>query len=185
MKNKNQQSPSENQHFHLPFSLSSVKNKKVQANYTGKDISTDGGVLLLREMDNRLGLINKLSSCITDERDQRYIDHQQIEMLKQRIFQIACGYEDGNDCDQLKTDPVFKVCAGKLPETDPDLASQPTMCRLENSVSATELYSIAKVFADQFIGSYKKEPGLIIVDCDDTNNNCHGDQQLSLFNNYY
>jgi hypothetical protein len=185
LKNKNQQFSSENQQYHLPFSLSELKNKKVEACYSGKDVSTDGGALLLREMDNRLGLIDKISSCITDERDQRYIDHHQIEMLKQRIFQIACGYEDGNDCDQLRADSVFKACAGKLPESDQDLASQPTMCRLENSVSATELYSIAKVFADQFIDSYKKEPGLIILDCDDTNNNCHGDQQLAIFNNYY
>ncbi len=106
-------------------------------------------------------------------------------MLKQRTFQIACGYEDGNDCNELRSDSVFKLCAGKLPETDSDLASQSTMCRFENSVSNSELYRIAKVFADVFIGSYQKEPGLIILDCDDTNNNTHGDQQLALFNNYY
>ena len=113
LENKNQQFQAENQQFHLPFSLSALKNKKIHVSYTGKDISTDGGALLLMEMDNRLGLIDKINNCITDERDQRYIDHQQIEMVKQRIFQIACGYEDGNDCDQLKADPVFKVCAGE------------------------------------------------------------------------
>ena len=140
---------------------------------------------MLQEMDKRLGLTDMFSRCINDERDQRYIDHQLIEMFRQRIYQIACGYEDGNDCNELRSDPVFKLCAGKLPETDPDLASQPTMCRLENSVSNSELYRIAKAIADIFIGSYNKEPGLIIVDCDDTNNNTHGDQQLALFNNYY
>ena len=185
MKNKIQQFQLENLQYHLPFSLSQVKNKKVQASYTGKDISTDGGALLLQEMDKRLGLTDMFSRCINDERDQRYIDHQLIEMFRQRIYQIACGYEDGNDCNELRSDPVFKLCAGKLPETDPDLASQPTMCRLENSVSNSELYRIAKAIADIFIGSYNKEPGLIIVDCDDTNNNTHGDQQLALFNNYY
>ena len=185
MKNKSQQFWSDNQQYHLPFLLSPVKNKKVLASYTGKDISTDGGALLLQEMDKRLGLTDMFSRCINDERDQRYIDHQLIEMLRQRIYQIACGYEDGNDCNELRSDPVFKLCAGKLPETDPDLASQPTMCRLENSVSNSELYRIAKAIADIFIGSYNKEPGLIIVDCDDTNNNTHGDQQLALFNNYY
>ena len=185
MENKNQQTDCENQQISLPFSLSPAANKKVEASYTGKDISTDGGALLLREMDKRLGLTDRLTECINDQRDQRYIDHQLIEMVKQRTFQIACGYEDGNDCNELRSDSIFKLCAGKLPETDPDLASQPTMCRLENSVSNSELYRIAKVFADIFISSYKKEPGLIILDCDDTNNNTHGDQQLALFNNYY
>ena len=185
MKNKNQQFQAENQQYRLPFLLSQVKNKIVQTSYTGKDISTDGGALLLREMDMNLGLIDKFSGCINDERDQRYIDHQLIEMLRQRIFQIACGYEDGNDCNELRSDPIFKLCAGKLPETDFDLASQPTMCRLENSVSNSELYRMVKALVDIFINSYKKEPGLIILDCDDTNNNTHGDQQLALFNNYY
>ncbi len=185
MENKSQQFGCENQQRSLPFLLSPLANKKVEASYIGKDVSTDGGALLLREMDNRLGLIDKISSCINDRRDQRYIDHQQVEMIKQRVFQIACGYEDGNDCDQLRSDAVFKICAGKLPETGSDLASQPTMCRLENAVSATELYSMAKAFVDLFISSYGKEPGLIVLDCDDTNNNTHGDQQLSLFNNYY
>ncbi len=185
MKNKEQQFQAENQQFSLPFSLSPIAKKKIEASYSGQDISTDGGALLLREIDQQVGLIDKLCECINDGRDQRYIDHQLIEMLKQRTFQIACGYEDGNDCNELRSDPVFKLCAGKLPETDSDLASQSTMCRLENSISNSELYRIAKAFADVFIGSYQKEPGLIILDCDDTNNNTHGDQQLALFNNYY
>lgn len=185
MKIKIQQFGPKNQQVSLPFSLSRVVNKKVEVSYTGNDISTDGGALLLKEMDNRLGLIDQLSSCINDQRDPRYVNHQIGEMLKQRIFQIACGYEDGNDCNTLRGDSIFKLCADRLPDTDKDLASQPTMCRLENSISSTGLYSIAKAFADQFMASYKKEPGLIILDCDDTNNNCHGDQQLSIFNNYY
>ena len=88
---------------------SQVKNKKVHASYTGKDISTNGGALLIREMDRRLGLTDMFSRCINDERDQRYIDHQLIEMLRQRIYQIACGYEDGNDCNELRSDPAFKL----------------------------------------------------------------------------
>ena len=185
MKDKTQQFGIENQQTSLPFSLSGVGNKKVEVSYTGNDISTDGGALLLKEIDNRLGLIDQLSSCINDERDHRYVDHQVNEMLKQRIFQIACGYEDGNDCNALRGDAIFKVCADRLPASDQDLASQPTRSRLENSISGTALYSIAKAFANQFIDSYNKEPGLIILDCDDTNNNCHGDQQLAIFNNYY
>jgi hypothetical protein len=185
LKSQNPQFDSEKQQISLPFSLSSVSNKKVEVSYTGKDVSTDGGALLLKEIDNQLGLIDKLSSCINDERDQRYVHHQINEMLSQRVFQIACGYEDGNDCNTLRDDSIFKLCAEKLPQTDRDLASQPTMCRLENSISRSELYRIAKTFADTFISSYQEEPGLIILDCDDTNNNTHGDQQLTLFNAYY
>ena len=185
MKYKNQQTDGKIQQTELPYLLSPVANKKVEVSYSGKDISTDGGALLLREIDNRLGLIDSVCSSINDERDQRYVDHQLSELIRQRVFQISCGYEDGNDCNQLRSDAIFKLCAGRLPESEGDLASQPTMCRLENSVSSKELYSIAKNFADLFISSYKEEPGLIILDCDDTNNNTHGGQQLALFNNYY
>jgi len=185
LEDKIQQSKQKNQQISLPFSLSELSNKKLEVSYSGQDVSTDGGALLLRAMDKQIGLLDNLNSCIVDGRDQRYIDHRQIEMVKQRVFQIACGYEDSNDCDQLRNDPIFKVCSDKLPETDGSLASQPTMSRLENSVSSTELYSMGKAFVDAFISSYKKEPALIVLDCDDTNNNTYGNQQLSLFNNYY
>ena len=185
MNNKSQEINGEKQQFSLPFHISSLQNKKVELSYSGQDISTDGGALLLRELDQQIGLIDKINSCIDDGRDQRYINHQQSEMLRQRIFQIACGYEDGNDCNQLRSDPVFKVCAGKLPESESDLASQPTMCRLENSVTNRELYRITKTFIDAFISSYEQAPMMVILDADDTNHNTHGNQQLSLFNHYY
>lgn len=175
----------ENQQQSLPFFVSEVSGKKVEVKYSGKDISTDGGALLLREVDRKLGLIHKLSNCLVDRRDHRYIDHTIEEMLKQRVFQIACGYEDGNDCDQMRSDSIMKLCADRLPESGGDLASQPTISRLENSVSSGALYSMAEAYAKMFIGSYKEEPGLIVMDCDDTNNNTHGGQQLSLFNTYY
>ena len=174
MNNKSQEINGEKQQFSLPFHISSLQNKKVELSYSGQDISTDGGALLLRELDQQIGLIDKINSCIDDGRDQRYINHQQSEMLRQRIFQIACGYEDGNDCNQLRSDPVFKVCAGKLPESESDLASQPTMCRLENSVTNRELYRITKTFIDAFISSYEQAPMMVILDADDTNHNTHG-----------
>lgn len=175
----------ENQQIELPFSLSTIKNKQVEASYTGKDISSDGGALLLKELDDRLGLIKQLANCANDQRDQRYIDHSYVEMFKQRVFQIACGYEDGNDCNQLRTDSILKLCADRLPDSENDLASQPTISRLENTISSTELYRMAQAFIDQFMSSYEKEPGMIILDCDDTNHITHGDQQLTMFNNYY
>lgn len=159
--------------------------KTVTLSYSGEDISTDGGSLLLKEVDNQIGMINSLVSCMIDSRDDRYVTHSLSEMISQRVFQIACGYEDANDCDWLKQDPIFKICSGVLPESGHGLASQPTMSRLENTVSRTVLYRMAICFAQQFVDSYAKEPPVIIIDCDDTNNNAHGEQLEIEFNNYY
>lgn len=162
-----------------------VSNKKTELSYTGEQISSDGGLLLLREVENQVGLISRLSSCITDVRDERYIDHTIKELITQRVFQIAAGYEDCNDCNDLRGDMVFKACAGRLPQTGDDLASQPTMSRLENAVSPRDLIRMGRQLLDFFVASYNNRPGVIIVDCDDTNNNTYGQQELTLFNNYY
>jgi len=162
-----------------------IQNKKVEISYTGEKVSSDGGALLLKEIDNQINLISGIYSCIEDERDSRYIKHELKELLTQRILQIACGYEDANDCDSLKDDQIFKICSEKLPQSEASLASQPTMSRLENSVSRSDLYRIAKQFLDNFINSYPGEPPLIILDCDDTNDNAYGQQEMIEFNDYY
>jgi hypothetical protein len=95
-------------------------------------------------------------------------------MLTQRVFQIAAGYEDANDCDTLRDDMVLKICADVLPESGDSLSSQPTMSRFENSLSRSELYKIAVAFVDNFIESYSQEPAVIILDADDTNSNTYG-----------
>ena len=153
--------------------------------YTGEQISSDGGLLLLREVENQIRLIDGISSCITDTRDSRYIDHSITELITQRVFQIAAGYEDCNDCNDLRGDMVFKTCAGRLPQSDGDLASQPTMSRLENAVGPRDLLQMGKYLLDAFISSYTNAPGAIVIDCDDTNNDTYGQQQLTLFNSYY
>ncbi len=162
-----------------------VSNKKTELSFSGEKISSDGGLLLLREVENQLGLLNEISSCITDTRDQRYIDHTIKEMVTQRVFQIAAGYEDCNDCNDLRSDTVFKACADRLPQSGADLASQPTMSRLENTVTNKDLYRVGLKLLDSFVASYTTRPGVIIIDCDDTNNNTYGQQELALFNNYY
>jgi hypothetical protein len=106
-------------------------------------------------------------------------------MLLQRIGQIACGYEDANDCNSLRTDPIFKLFAGRAPETGRDLASQPTHSRFENSLTRRELYRLAEVFIENFINSYEDEPEVIVLDFDDTEDRVHGGQQLSLFNGFF
>jgi hypothetical protein len=126
-----------------------------------------------------------MAEVIPDSRDARYITHTITDLLMQRVAQIACGYEDADDCDLLRQDPIFKMIAGRYPELGNALSSQPTMSRFENSISRTTLYRLARVFADIFIASYAEEPECLVLDFDDTDDPVHGEQQLALFNNYY
>lgn len=123
-----------------------------------------------------------MADCIKDHRDQRYISHTIKELLTQRVFQIAAGYED---CNDLRSDTILKTCVGRLPQSAPELASQPTMSRLENSIGRKELYHLGQLLVDQFVKSYSKDPEVIILDCDDTSNITYGQQELSLFNQYF
>ncbi len=162
-----------------------VKNKPVELSYTGEEISADGGLLLLKEIENQINIIKDMAACIEDERDQRYIDHTLESLASQRVFQIAAGYEDANDCNSLRKDAILKLCSNSLPETDLDLGSQSTMSRFENTVRRSELYNIAKMFVLKFRNSYESEPPVIILDADDTNHNAYGDQLHIEFNKYY
>jgi hypothetical protein len=164
--------------------LSESDCKPVYLNFNGGDLSSDAGVLIIKEVDRQMGLIENLAKAIPDERDQRYIDHSYLELLRQRIAQITCGYEDANDCDQLRTDPSFKIFAERNPESDPALGSQPTMSRFENAISRKSLYRVAQVFVNTFIDAYEKEPEVIVLDFDDTADKTYGAQQLTLFNGY-
>ena len=163
------------------FNLSDFNNKKVEVRFNVEQISNDGGLLLLNEVDRKIGLIDNLASCIKDTRHQSYVTHSVESMLRQRIMQISAGYEDANDCNTLRNDGVIKVCAGQ----EQALATQPTMSRFENQLDSKELYNMAKVFVDQFIASYPDEPDAIILDCDDTSAILYGQQELGLFNSYY
>jgi hypothetical protein len=164
---------------------SPVKNKNVFIDFCEDKLSTDTGALLLKELEQHIGIIAGLDSVINDNRNQSYVEHTHKEMLTQRIFQIAAGYEDAIDCNTLRNDPVFKMCLGKLPETDPALASQPTMTRFENSIGIKTAYKLAQVFFDSFIKSYTEEPEIIVIDADDTDYTGHGHQEGLFYNDYY
>ena len=163
------------------FNLSNFGNKKVEVQFTAEQISTDGGLLFLKEVDKNIGLIDRIAACLEDHRHQSYVIHDMKGLLNQRIMQIAAGYEDANDCNELRNDGVLKICC----EKENSLSTQPTMSRFENNVSTKELYKISHAFADQFIASYAEQPEVIILDCDDTDAQAYGAQQLTLFNNYY
>jgi hypothetical protein len=172
------------QTLELPLKLTEVNSQPVLVDFDGGQISSDGGLLLLREVEQQIGIIKSLTEAIHDPRDARYVKHTIMDLLMQRVSQIAAGYEDADDCDDLRADPIIKMCAGRSPETDDDLASQPTMSRFENSITRTYLYRLARVFVDNFIASYDNEPNIIVLDVDDTEDKTHGDQQLALFNKY-
>jgi hypothetical protein len=171
--------------YHSSLSFASISGKKVKADFTGGVLTSDAGVVFLREIEKRMGVIKRLASVLADRRHQSYIDHSYEELLSQRIYQIVCGYEDANDCNDLRTDPAIKFACDRLPITGAALASQPTMTRLENSVSRTDLYRIGRALVDIFLDSYSKPPKEIVLDVDDTNNTIHGQQQMRLFNAYY
>jgi len=173
------------ENFPNELTLFPIKDRNIELSFSGDRMSSDGGLLLLRELDNQLNLLSSASNCIFDGRDLRYIDYSVKELLTQRVFQIAAGYEDCNDCNDLREDMVLKLCAGRLPKSDNDLASQPTISRLENTVTKTDLFRLGKCLIDSFVNSYSKAPSVIILDCDDTNNDIYGQQELALFNNYY
>jgi hypothetical protein len=169
----------------LPFSLPAVCRKKVTLAFDGGRLSSDGGVLLLREVERRLGVAAVLAGCLTDRRDRCRIDHEIVEMLRLRMFLIAAGYEDADDCDSLRADPVFKMAVGRWPESGEALCSQPTMSRLENAPSRIEIARMMAAMVDLFCASWARRPRAITLDIDDTLDRVHGHQQLSLFNAHY
>jgi hypothetical protein len=159
--------------------------KKVQIDFNGGKTTSDAGMLILAKIASNLSIFEKLSYCFIDRRHPGYILHSLINLFKQRIFQICAHYEDCNDSDFMRYDPTIKLLCNRLPESGDDLASQPTMSRLENSPSRKDLYRMGEAFIELFIDSYKKPPKSIILDFDETEDTVYGHQQLSLFNKYY
>ncbi len=164
--------------------LSPVENLDIHARFDGGALSSDGGVLVLREVERRLKFSDALAACIEDERDPARTLHEYATMIRERIFAIACGYEDCDDLDELRHDPAFKMACERLPDSGHALASQPTLSRLENAPSWRELARMAVAMIDLFCGSFKTVPGHITLDIDDTSDRVHGGQQLSLFNTH-
>ena len=169
----------------IPFDFPAVRRKKVTAGFDGGLISSDGGLVLLREAERRLRLADTLAGSMRDRRDPATVVHTLPAMLRFRMFAIACGYEDADDCDALRTDPLFKLAVGRAPESGRALCSQPTMSRLENAPSRREVARMTAALVDLFCRSFSGPPAAITLDIDDTCDPVHGRQQLSLFNAHY
>ena len=165
--------------------LSPVAGKPVHVDFDGGRLTSDGGVLLLAEIERKLGVADRLARCIEDPRAPERVRHGLAEMIRFRALMIAAGYEDANDSDALRDDPAFKMAVGRLPESGARLCSQPTMSRLENLPTSTALKRMMDAMVDLFCASFEAVPRRILLDIDDTLDRVHGGQQLSLFNAHH
>jgi hypothetical protein len=169
----------------LPFSFPAVQRKKITAAFDGGRITSDGGVMLLAQAERRLGIAERLAQVIPDRRDQDRVTHLLPDILRARIFAIACGYEDADDLDRLRCDPAFKLACGRLPDSGTDLCSQPTISRWENAPALRDLIRLMGIMVDLYCASYATPPAAVTLDIDDTVDVVHGHQQLSFFNAHY
>jgi hypothetical protein len=158
---------------------------KLTVDFKGGAITSDAGLVFIREEDERQGLCESVCAVMSDPRDHRYIDHELLDLVRQRAYQIVAGYEECNDADDLRKDPLFKAVAADRKPDDADLASQPTLSRFENQPDEYELERIMEVFVDKYLTRRPTPPDYIILDIDPTDDPCHGAQQMALFHGYY
>jgi len=158
----------------------------VRAAFDGGAMSSDFGVLLLAGVDRQIGLTKRLAASFTDRRHASYVDHTLSDLLKQRIYQQASAYEDCNDANNLRGDPMFKLAVGRKPlDENGDLASQPTFSRLENAATRKDIYRMTLALIDQFVAGFAKEPKVIVLDMDHTDDPTYGQQEFSFYNHHY
>jgi hypothetical protein len=158
----------------------------VRGDFDGGALSSDFGPLLRRGVDQPIGLTERLAAAFQDQRHPSYLTHPLRDLFAQRIYPIACAYEDGHDAHALRTDPLFKLGLERRPlEATADLASAATFSRLENAATRKDLYRLAAAFVDQFIASYAHPPAVIVLDLDHSEDAAHGQQELIIYNGYY
>src|ERR1700710_1289764 len=145
--------------------LSPVGGKASVARFDAACMSSDGGLLALREIEQRLAIASRLAACIRDPRDPSRVIHGLEEIIRMRMLMIAAGYEDGNDADRLRRDPMFKLAMGRLPD-DADLCSQPTISRLGNLPDARALLRMGRAMVERYCQSFRQVPRRIVLDVD-------------------
>ncbi|MHB8066529.1 MAG: IS1380 family transposase [Desulfobaccales bacterium] len=170
---------------HNQLIFKSLFSKEVVADFAGGRITSDAGGLLLRELDRRYRLAENAARRLQDPREGGKVKHDLLTLMRQRMFAIAQGYEDNNDAATLAKDPAFKIMAGKAPESARDLASQPTLSRFENQVTAKDLRRLSDWFLDLYLKTHPGPRKVIVLDMDATDDPTHGKQQLSFFHGYY
>src|ERR1700728_2583116 len=157
----------------------------VEAVFDAPEVSSDGGLLLLREADARLGLTEWFAACLPDARAAERVEHNRIEQVRQRVFQIAMGYEDCNDDDTLRHDPLFKTACDRSPRCPRGLSSQPTLSRFENSVDGRALNRLRAGLEQSYVDGLPPGTQTVVLDIDTTDDATHGEQQLTFFHGFY
>ena len=155
--------------------------RRVEAAFDGGDVSSNGGVLLLRQADRLIGLTARVARGLSDSRQRGKVHHRHVDMLRQRVFGIALGYEDLNDHDGLRHDLAVQTAAGR----DRPLASAPTLCRFENAAGRDWAWTMHEALVDTFIASFARPPEEIVLDFDATDDAVHGRQEGRFFHGYY
>lgn len=163
------------------FQFPAVKKRALTASFTGGEVTSDGGIPLLRQTDRRIGLTRALAQVLPDPRDPDRIEHPLLALIRQRIYGLAAGYEDLNDHDTLRQDLAWQTAV----ERDRALASSPTLCRLENRADKQVAWAVHAVLLNQFIASFATPPGELILDFDTTDDRVHGRQAGAFFHGYY
>jgi len=164
--------------------FSFLQNLPIVIEASAAQLSSDAGLLAFREFDERIGLTRAFAAMLNDPRDPERFEHSFLDMSRVRIYGILADYVDQNDHDTLRSDPVFKLIADRLPD-DADLASQPTLSRFENAIDISSLKRLREQFVDQFIASFVAPPRRLTFDLDAVDDATHGTQQLSLFHGYF
>jgi hypothetical protein len=158
--------------------------RPVQLEVSAAPLSSDAGLLPVRQFDEQIRLTEQFAAAIEDRRHPTFTEHSVLTMVRQRIYGILADYEDQNDHDTLRSDPVFKLIADRLPN-DSDLSSQPTLSRFENAVSIPDLWRLRDVLVDVFLQSFDQPPRHLTLDLDAFDDPAHGEQQLIMFHGYY
>jgi DDE family transposase len=166
------------------FSFDFFSSRPVEIEVSSAPLTSDAGLLPLRQFDDRIRLTEQFAAALDDRRDPALTRQSLLSMVRQRIYGILADYEDQNDHDTLRSDPVFKLIADRLPD-DHDLASQPTLSRFENAVSIADLWRLRDVLVDLFIQSFDSPPRHLTLDIDAFDDPAHGQQQLIMFHGYY
>src|SRR5712691_723977 len=165
------------------------KGKPVVATFDTEHASSDGGAILLKGIDTQLGLTKRLAACLQDDRQPGKVQHQTVELFRQRVFGLACGYADCNDATRLADDAIHKLLVDRDPIAGPALASQPTLSRFENAVGWRELLAMGHVLADTVIAHHRRRlrgrASRITIDLDPTDDPTHGQQEFTFFNGHY
>lgn len=159
-------------------------NQPIEVAFDAPHVSSDGGVLLLRQADERLGISSWFAECVPDERDAERVEHTRVEQVRQRVYQIAMGYEDCNNAESMRHDPVLKTACDRAPN-DRGLSSQPTLSRFENAITGKALNKLRSRLEQSYVDDLADATTLVVLDIDTTDDPTHGTQQLTFFHGFY